>query len=149
MMILLGDRVTSGIVKMFFSSIFYHVVLQSIVHMEHGSFTGSVLLFGRSVARKHRRGVLFLPDNTPVHKSNITQVATQYRGFTELNHAAHSSGIAASEYHLFSNLKNFLRGRNFETDDEAIMTVNHCVERVLIFSRHSNSKKSSSLRRLS
>ena len=35
----------------FFSSIFYHVVLQSMVHLTHYSFIGCVLLFERNVAR--------------------------------------------------------------------------------------------------
>ena len=42
---------SSRIVKVFFSSTFYHVVLQLIVHITHHSFTGYVLLFGRKVMR--------------------------------------------------------------------------------------------------
>ena len=72
--------------------------------------------------------VLFLHDNAPIHKSNITQAAIQYTSFTELNRSAYPPDITASNYHLFSNLKNFLHGRNFESDDEAIMTVNHYLE---------------------
>ena len=43
--------ISSVIVKVFFSSIFCHVVLQSIVHMMHHSFIGYFLLFGRNVVR--------------------------------------------------------------------------------------------------
>ena len=77
---------------------------------------------------KHARGVLLLHDNIPVHKSNITLAAIQYADLTELNRRSYSPDLAPRDYYLFSNLKNFLRGRNFETDDEAIMTVNHCLE---------------------
>ena len=31
---------------------------------------------------------------------------------------------------LFSNMKNFFRGRNFESDDEAIIILNHHLERL-------------------
>ena len=54
-------------------------------------------------------------------------------GLTELSHPAYSSYIAPSDYHLFSNAKNFLRGRNCETDHEAIMTVNDYLESCLVF----------------
>ena len=40
---------SSGIIKVFFSSIFYFVALQLMLHMMHHSFTGYVLLFGRNV----------------------------------------------------------------------------------------------------
>ena len=64
------------------------------------------------------RNELPFHDNTPVHKSNITQTAIQYIGFTELNHPAYSPDLGPSDYYLFSHMKNFLRGRNFEIDDD-------------------------------
>ena len=64
-----------------------------------------------------RRDLLLLHDNTPVHKSNITPTAIQYTDFTELNHRAYSPDVAPSHYHLFANMKNFLRGTNFESDN--------------------------------
>ena len=48
--------------------------------------------------------------------------------FIELNHPAYSPELVSGDYHLFSNLKNSLRSRNFETDDEVIMTVNHYLD---------------------
>ena len=42
---------SSEIVKMFFSSMFYHLLLQSMVHITHHPFTGYVFLVGRNVAR--------------------------------------------------------------------------------------------------
>ena len=81
-----------------------------------------------SIQKKLTRGVLLLHDNAPVHKSNITQAAIQYTDLTEWNHAAHSPEIVARDYHLFFDVKNFLRSRNFESDDGAIMTVNDYLE---------------------
>jgi [histone H3]-lysine36 N-dimethyltransferase SETMAR len=65
----------------------------------------------------------FLHDNAPVHKSNIVQAAIRQVGFVELNHPAYSPDIAPTDYHMFSHLKKFLRGKNFGSDDEAIATV--------------------------
>ena len=62
--------------------------------------------------------MLLLHDNASVHKSNIAQTAIQYTSFTELNHPAYSTNIASSDYHLLLNLKNFLRSRNFESDND-------------------------------
>ena len=81
---------------------------------------------------KLRFGVLLLLDNAPAHKSNVTLAAIQYRGFTEFSHPAYSPNIVTSDYNLFSKVKNFLYGRNFETDDEAIMTVSASLFEVLI-----------------
>ena len=82
-----------------------------------------------SIREKHRRklthNVLLLHDNAPAHKFN-----QHHTGFTELNNSPYSPGIPPSDYHLFSNLKYSLRGRNFETNDEVIMTMNHYLENV-------------------
>ena len=62
--------------------------------------------------------MLLFHDKASVHKSNITHAAIQCTGFTELTRPAYSPDIAASDDHLFSNLKNFRRGRNFESDND-------------------------------
>ena len=77
---------------------------------------------------KLRHGVLFLHNNTPVHKSNTTHSAIQYTGSTELNHSVYSPDHSPRDYHLLSDLKNFLLGRYFEIIAEAIMIVNHYSE---------------------
>ena len=94
-----------------------------MVHITHNSFTRYVLLLRRNVVV-----CCLFQGNAPVHKSNITQAAIQYTDLTELNHPAYSSDIAPRDYHPFSNLKDFLRSRNFDTDDEAIMIMNHYLE---------------------
>ena len=129
------------IMQVFFSSIFYHVVLQSMVYIGHHSFIGYLLPFGRYVTGKLKRGVLLLHNNAPVDRANITPTAIQYTGFTEVNHPAYSPGVAPSDYHLFPNVKNFLGGRNFETDNEAMLFVNHCLRFLILilFSRGTES----------
>ena len=66
---------------------------------------------------KVSREVLLLHDNAPIHKCNIVEA-----GFIELNHLAYSPDTAPSDYHLFSNLKKFVRLKNFSSDDEAVTT---------------------------
>ena len=69
------------------------------------------------------RGVLLLHDNNPIHKCKFVQAAMRKAGFIELNHLARSPDITPTDYHLVSNLKKFVRGKNFSSDDEAIITV--------------------------
>ena len=82
----------------------------------------------RSVILEKQRGevscgVLLLHDNTLIHKSNIVQAVIRQVCFIELNHPAYSPDIAPIDCHLFSNLKKFLRSKDFSSDDEAIITV--------------------------
>ena len=72
---------------------------------------------------KVSHGVLLLHGNTPIHKCKIVQAAIRQVDFIELNHPAYSPDIAPSDYHLFSNLKKFVRLKNFSSDDEAVTTV--------------------------
>jgi histone-lysine N-methyltransferase SETMAR len=93
-----------------------------------GPYYASLIKRLRSTILEKRRGkvshgVLLLHDNAPVHKSNIVQAAIRQAGFVELNHPAYSPDIAPTDYHLFSHLKKFMRGKNFGSDDEAIQTV--------------------------
>ena len=67
--------------------------------------------------------MLILHDNASVHKSNVVQAAIRKANFGEVNHPAYSPDIAPSDYYLFKNLKAFLRGKNFYSDDEVITTV--------------------------
>ena len=59
----------------------------------------------------------------PFTSENIVQAVIRKAGFAELNHPTYSADIAASDYYLCSNLKKFLRGKNFSRDDETIDTV--------------------------
>ena len=82
----------------------------------------------RSAILEKRRGqvscgALLLHDNPFVHKSKVVQSVIRQSGFIELNHPAYSLDIAPSDYHLFSNLKKFLRDKNFNSDGEAVIAV--------------------------
>ena len=68
-------------------------------------------------------GVLLLHDNASAHKCNVVQAAIRKIGFVELNYPVYSLDIAPSDHYLLSNLKKFVRGKNFSRDDETIDTV--------------------------
>ena len=72
---------------------------------------------------KVSRGVLLLHDNAPIGKCNIVQTAIRQAGFIELNHQTCSLNIPPANYHPLLNLKKFLRLKNFNSNDEAITTV--------------------------
>ena len=69
------------------------------------------------------RRVLLLHDNAPIDKCKFVQAAIRQAGFIELNHQIYSADIAPSDYDLWSNLKKFVRLKNFSFDDEAVTTV--------------------------
>ena len=71
---------------------------------------------------KVSHGVL-LHDNAPTDKCKVVQAAIRQAGFIELNHPVYSPDIAPTNYHPFSNLKKFVRLKNFSSNDEAVTTV--------------------------
>ena len=85
----------------------------------NGSYYASVLCRLPSSIRE-KRGVKL--------RRCMLLLVQHHTGVIELYHPAYSPDLAPSDYHLFSNLMSFLHGRSFETDDEAIMTVNHYLE---------------------
>ena len=97
----------------YYASIIDERLRSVIVEKERGKVSGGVLLVHDNA----------LPLPLPIHKCNIVQTAIGRAGFIELNHPAYCPDIAPTDYHLFSNLKKFLGGKNFSSDDEAIATV--------------------------
>ena len=82
----------------------------------------------RSVVVEKGRGkvsheVLVLHDNAPIGKCKMVQAAIRQAGFIELNHTTYSLDIAPANYHPLSNMKKFVRLKNFSSDDEAVITV--------------------------
>ena len=67
---------------------------------------------------KIRRGVLLLHDNAPVHKSRLSMATIHECGFQLVNQPAFSPDLTPSDYFLFGNLKQHLRGTRFRDDSE-------------------------------
>jgi len=70
--------------------------------------------------RKVAKWVVFLHDNVPAHLALATQKKLAYLGFHCVDHPPYSPDQAPSYYHLFSGLKNQLKGRHFSSDAEVI-----------------------------
>ncbi|KFD64381.1 hypothetical protein M514_04378 [Trichuris suis] len=68
--------------------------------------------------RKLSRKVLLLHDNAPVHRAKVALAAIQQCGFGQIDHPPYSPDLAPSDYFLFGNLKQHLRGTVFSDDNE-------------------------------
>jgi len=109
-----------------------------IDYLDHGStITGTYYanLIGRLVEAikekrrgKMRRGVLFLHDNAPSHKSHVATAAIGKAKFELLKHPPYSPDLAPSDYYLFPKLKEYLRGKKFEGDDDVIQAASDWFE---------------------
>jgi len=69
---------------------------------------------------KFTKGVLFLHDNAPAHRTLVTQKKLVYLGFQCLDHPPYSPDLAPSDYYLFPGLKKQLKVRHFSSDVEVI-----------------------------
>ena len=64
------------------------------------------------------KGVLFLHDNAPAHRTLATQKKLAYLGFQYLDHPPYSPDLAPSDYRLFPGLRKQLKGQHFSFDAE-------------------------------
>jgi len=62
---------------------------------------------------KFTKGILFLHDNAPAHRTLATQKKVAYMSFQCLDHPPYSPDLAPSDYHLFPGLKKRMKGRYF------------------------------------
>ncbi|KFD51258.1 hypothetical protein M513_07858 [Trichuris suis] len=74
-------------------------------------------------AEEKRRGklsrkVLLLHDNAPAHRAKVALAAIQQYWFGQIDHPPYSPDLAASDYFLFGNLKQHLRGAGLSDDNE-------------------------------
>lgn len=63
-------------------------------------------------------GVFLLHDNAPCHTSKIAKEKIRSTGFIELYHPPYSPDLAPSDYFLFPKLKNYMRGRKYNSDEQ-------------------------------
>jgi len=88
-----------------------------------GVYNADLLHKLRLAIKEKRRGKLtkvplLLHDKAPAHRSHVGQAAILESVFEEMHHPPYSPDLAPSDYHLFKNLKQHLRGQRFLTDDE-------------------------------
>lgn len=93
-----------------------------------GDYYSKLLITLKEKIKERRRGmlakgVLFLQDNAPVHKSHIAMNSIRDLGFELLDHPPYSPDLAPSDYYLFPRLKKTLKGHKFLCNEEIIEAV--------------------------
>jgi histone-lysine N-methyltransferase SETMAR len=66
----------------------------------------------------NRKGVILHHDNVRPHVSKMTQQKIRELGWELLPHPTYSPDIAASDYHLFRSIQNYLNRKKFNNTDE-------------------------------
>lgn len=70
-----------------------------------------------------KKKVIFHQDNAPCHKSVIAMGKLHDLKYEILEHPPYSPDLAPSDYYLFPNLKKFLGGKRFASNEDAIAAV--------------------------
>ena len=70
-----------------------------------------------------KKKILFHQDNAPCHKSILTMSKIHELQFELLEHPPYSPDLAPSDFHLLPDLKKFMRGKRFSSNDEVITAV--------------------------
>ena len=66
----------------------------------------------------NKKKVLFLHDNAPSHRSLKSQAKLNELRFEMLPHPPYSPDLAPSDYYLFPNLKRWLQGKRFTSNEQ-------------------------------
>jgi histone-lysine N-methyltransferase SETMAR len=69
------------------------------------------------------KGVRLLADNAPAHSAHASVVEAEKCGFETLDHPPYSPDLAPSDFFLFPEMKNPLRGRRFDCREDVIQEV--------------------------
>jgi len=77
----------------------------------------------RPAIRKKRpalleKGVILHHDNAPVHESRVVNELLEGYSWELLEHPPYSPDLAPCDFHLFPKVKEMLRGRRFENEDQ-------------------------------
>lgn len=70
-----------------------------------------------------KKKILFHQDNARVHTSVVTMAKFSELKYDLVEHPPYSPDLAPSDFHLFRNLKQFLRGKRFSSDEEVVAAV--------------------------
>ncbi|GFU54181.1 mariner Mos1 transposase [Trichonephila clavipes] len=71
------------------------------------------ILEKREQYKKRQHKVIFLDDNAPSHRAKTTKNIVKVLGWEPLAHAAFSTDLASSDYHLFVSLGHALADQRF------------------------------------
>ncbi|MCP6710980.1 hypothetical protein NL489_26900, partial [Klebsiella pneumoniae] len=68
--------------------------------------------------RLAHKKVLFHHDNAPAHTSAVVAAKLMEIGFQNVSHPPYSPDLAPSDYYLFPNMKKWLAGKRFYSNEE-------------------------------
>ena len=93
-----------------------------------GVYCANLLDQLRTAIREKRRGklskgVLLQQDSVRVHICKVAMDAVEQNRYELIPHPAYSPDLAPSDFFLFPNLKNDIRGLHFRSDEEVVMAV--------------------------
>ena len=71
-----------------------------------------------------KKKIIFHQDNAPAHKSVLTMAKINELKYELLDHPPYSPDLAPSDFFLFPDLKKFLSGKRYASNQEAIDAVN-------------------------
>lgn len=97
------------------TSIYYCQVLDRL--------KGALQIKRRRMMQGDISNIRLLHDNATPHSALITRTKLTELGFSVLPHPPYSPDLAPSDFYLFSPLKSHLRGKNFNTADEASIAI--------------------------
>ena len=69
------------------------------------------------------KGILLQQDNARIHPCRIAMNAVERNGYELIPHPTNSPDLAPSDYFLFPNLKKYIRGRHFRSNEEVVAAV--------------------------
>jgi histone-lysine N-methyltransferase SETMAR len=77
-----------------------------------------------------KKGVLLQHDNARPHTAHRTVTAVTEMGWETLPHPPYSPDLAPSDYHLFSKVKESLRGKKFQSRSALGSAINHSTKQL-------------------
>jgi histone-lysine N-methyltransferase SETMAR len=78
----------------------------------------------RKSPRLAYKKILFHHDNAPAHTYTVVAAKLMELGFQLVPHPPYSPDLAPSDYYLFSNMKKWLAGIRFYSNEEVIAETN-------------------------
>ena len=88
-----------------------------------GVYYANLLASCKKRRSKPSKDVLLQQDNARVHTCKVAMDVVERNGYELTPHPAYSPDIAPGDFFLFPNLKKYIRGCHFRSDEEVVPAV--------------------------
>ena len=75
-------------------------------------------------AKSQKHQILLHFDNAPLNNTKIVEDFIAKTNFERISHPLNSPDLASSDFRLFRNVKNYFSGKELESEDELLSTIN-------------------------